>query len=294
VAFISLLSPQPVALTALADVRYLIASLPLLAALIGFCLAAISQVSELAAVLALVLLLMTNLFTYTPGRWEFRSLLPAYLMEIHHPYPTSCSETVAFLQNQARPNDTVFAYPEFMNYPLMFYLGGKVRFCGLLAYDTKLPKDTLKKLNAPLFREENFPDWIVSFGAHGEVRELLTYFSRAHTENGRKMRYRYQLVEILDVYWQQTQRPELLWHSFGPVRDFDRRFEAVYVFKKISSPDPSSATEVHPRFQQLGVLSIGDQTSLKAILRTLLSTAPGEYPCHYRVHEGPYVHLRRS
>jgi len=82
-----------------------------------------------------------------------------------------------------------------MNYPLMFFLGGKVRFCGLLAYDTKLPKDTLKKLNAPLFREENFPDWIVSFGAHGEVRELLTYFSRAHTENGRKMRDRYQLVE---------------------------------------------------------------------------------------------------
>jgi len=51
-----------------------------------------------------------------------------------------------------------------------------VRFGGLLTYDTKLPKDRLRKLNAPLFREEIFPDWILSFGAHGEVRELLKIF----------------------------------------------------------------------------------------------------------------------
>jgi len=41
------------------------------------------------------------------------------------------------------------------------------------------------------------------------------------------------MLVIYDVYWRQTQRPELPWHSFGPVRDFDRRYEAVYVFRKV-------------------------------------------------------------
>lgn len=236
VVFISLLSPQPVTHTAFADVRYLIASFPLFAALIGFCLGALKKTSTLLSVLGWVLLLTTNLLTYTPGRWEFRWLLPAYLYEIHSAYPTANSAAVEFVTHHAKKDELIFAYPEYLNYPLMFYGGDWVRFCCLLSYDTKLPKDTMRKLNAPLFMEENFPDWIISFGAHEGAKERLRFFSREHIEGGRNIRYRYQLVDILDVYWRQTQRPELPWHAFGPVRDFDKRFEAVYIFRKVTFP----------------------------------------------------------
>ena len=46
------------------------------------------------------------------------------------------------------------------------------------------------------------------------------------------MQLEYRLVETLDVYWFDTSRPELPYHSFGPIVDFDERLDAVYVFRR--------------------------------------------------------------
>jgi len=50
-------------------------------------------------------------------------------------------------------------------------------------------------------------------------------------KNGEAVQFDYGLVKTLDVYWFDTSRPEP-YHSFGPIVDFDRRFEAVYIFRR--------------------------------------------------------------
>ena len=40
------------------------------------------------------------------------------------------------------------------------------------------------------------------------------------------------LATTLDIFWAQTQRPELVWHEFSPRRDFDRQTEAVFIFRR--------------------------------------------------------------
>jgi hypothetical protein len=114
----------------------------------------------------------------------------------------------------------------------MFYTGDKFRFCCLLDARTPLPVETVRNLTAPLFMEEHFPDWFIAFGAQRTASKSLKYFSRTRTRNGEVVQFDYHLVKTLDVYWFDTSRPELPWHSFGPKTDFDRRFEGVYIFKK--------------------------------------------------------------
>ena len=44
--------------------------------------------------------------------------------------------------------------------------------------------------------------------------------------------YQYEQVTIYDVFWDQTQRPELFWHSFGPHSTSNNFANMVWVYKK--------------------------------------------------------------
>ena len=59
-------------------------------------------------------------------------------------------------------------------------------------------------LQAPLYVEENTPDWIVGFG--GFARGTLERFAA-----------RYEVAARLDVYPYPTQCPELNVHAFTPL-----------------------------------------------------------------------------
>jgi 4-amino-4-deoxy-L-arabinose transferase-like glycosyltransferase len=232
VLVIALLSPQPTDLSVFADVRYLIVSLPFLMGLIALLVWVLHQRTPGGAIAVFGIFLSSNLFTARPWNWEFQWLLPSYIREVHRDYPTSNGEVVRFLDEHARPDDLIFATPEHHNYPLMFYLGDRLRFCCYLSKDTHLPIERLRGVDAPFFVDEHYPNWLIAFGGLPTVPVLLDSFSRPHQENGQLVRYEYQLVETLPVYWRQTQRPELFWHSFGPKTDFDLRTEAVYILKR--------------------------------------------------------------
>ena len=81
------------------------------------------------------------------------------------------------------------------------------------------------------------PDWIVSFGRRAETADLVAYFSRPIRSRGTTAASRYELAATLDVYCADTQRPELAYHSFGPVRVFDRRSAGVYVYRAVRPRD---------------------------------------------------------
>ena len=235
VFFLALLSPQATANTKVATVRYLIPALPFLTAAVGGFLALLNRRSKAAACSVFVLLITCNVLSLSPFNPRFRWFLPAYVEEVHSPYPTAYGEVVAFLASHAAQDDTVFAFPCHTNVPLMFYLGSKIKICCALTKDTHLPLNVIRRLNAPLLRHENFPDWFVAFGKGGAAPSF-TFFSRPHVVNGRVVTHRYELASALDVFCCDTHRPELTWHTFGPKTSFDRESEGVYVFKRVQCP----------------------------------------------------------
>ncbi|MBI5775286.1 MAG: glycosyltransferase family 39 protein [Verrucomicrobia bacterium] len=236
--FLALLGPNPNRSVGLADLRFFFLLTPFLAGLAGAFLWFVHQRSRLVSGALLVLITCSNLPALNPLRPRHRWLLPAYLAELSTPYPTAFGRAAEFLAARAQPGDTVFAQPHAMNFPLMFYAGDQVKFCGLLDEQTLLPHAALAKLDAPLWVNEHFPDWFVSFGWNEERQRWLNYFSRAHEHAGRNRQFRYEPVTSLGVYWYPSGRPELPWHTFGPVTDYHPLSQGVHIFRRVEVKKP--------------------------------------------------------
>lgn len=233
IALVVLISSEPVASTApTATGRYLIASLPYFVALGGVLAWLLHRWRWTAGLMAAVLLVASNAASLNLHNRELRWALPAFLGEVHGDYPTSVAAVSEYLKEHARRDDLVFVAPEYFNWPLTFYAGERLRLCCFLDERSPLSKEALSGLDAPLFRGEHSPEWVVVFGLRRETPELLQSFSRRPGAEGEKAASDYRLVERLQVYWAQTQRPELPWHSFGPKRDFDPKTEGVFIYRR--------------------------------------------------------------
>ena len=99
---------------------------------------------------------------------------------------------------------------------LIFYVGDHVRFCCILDETTPLPKDKIAELDAPLYIEQNTPDWIVGFG--GLRQGTVEQFAAS-----------YDVVAKLKVHPYPTQRPELNLHAFSPLDPGDR---GVFILRR--------------------------------------------------------------
>jgi hypothetical protein len=235
VVVIALVSYQSTINPTHAEARFFIASLPFFAGLTGILLWLIHKWKKPLGPVMFVVLICSNVFSLhllNPNT-GFRWLLPAYIREIHNAYPTSISAVSDYLRSTAKQDELVYAHPGYFHGPLQFYLGDRIRICCLLDEKSRLSKEDVRKLDAPLFIDEHFPDWIVMFGVHPMNINIVRHFSRLHLS--RKLRavfFKYQLVQVLEVFWAQAQRPELNSHSFGPKTDFDRNIEGVYIFRR--------------------------------------------------------------
>jgi 4-amino-4-deoxy-L-arabinose transferase-like glycosyltransferase len=240
-AALAAFSPQSVAGSVIADVRYLVPILPFACGVTGAALWYVHRHGPLRAFSAiglLCLVLGTNILTMLPpavsrifpgtDRVELR--LPAYVDEVSRPYPTANQAVADYLKQNARQDDTVLARPEYLGYPLLFYVGDRVKICCQLNKGGHLPDGVLAKLDAPIYAEDTSPDWIVFFGMQPDVAQVMGFYTRPVARNGVSVARGYGLVQTLQVYADQTQRPELPQHSFGPVTGFDKA-QAVYIFK---------------------------------------------------------------
>ena len=242
--FIALLSRQNTDVNSIAEIRYLITTIPALYVLTGIFFRFVHNKNKFIAITLFILFITTNLLTWNPLKWQFRWLFPAYVYEITHDYPTAHREVVKFLDKNTQQDETIMAIPEYMNYPLMFYRGDKLKFACLLDGNTPLPVEKIEKLNIPVMRDKNFPQWLISFGLKRDTEEFLIYLSRIHTEKGILVRYEYKLIDILDIYWEQTNRPELPWHSFGPMKYFNKEMNGIYIFRGHKKLIPQDSTAV--------------------------------------------------
>lgn len=227
ILFTALLSPQPVTTTSIADIRYTVILLPFLSGLTAMFLFFVETKSRFLFAILFPIIIFTNLLSIDPLNRKCEYPLIRYINEIHNDYTTPYEAVDRFLIDFANQDDLVFITPEYMNYPIMFYRGDKVRLCGLLNKNTRLPIALMNRLNPDLFIEETVPDWVIIFGRHNTPRNMLNHLLRKGI--------RYELYNILNVYWLDMTRPELLFHSFGPIKNFYPSDDGILVYKKMKN-----------------------------------------------------------
>ncbi len=226
--FSAMLSVQPIWMNSIADLRYYVGALPLLLAMKGLFVEWAWRRHVIAGALALGVLLFTsvgaapfNIRMLFTGEKTLGLHLFEFIREVHRPYRDSISVTSSYLLQNAERDDLVyvpdFAYRE----ALIFYAGDYVRFCCALEETTPLPKDKIAALDAPLYIEQNTPDWIIFF------RQLQLGAAKQFTV--KPFTGMYEVVAKLEVYPYPTQRPELNMHAFSPLDPGDNR---VFILRR--------------------------------------------------------------
>jgi hypothetical protein len=257
VVFISLLSPQPAPWSGIkggtADIRYLIICLPFSAGIIGFFLALVHKlIGQIVACILLCIMLCTNALSLRLNKLPVRVLLPSYVREIHKKDITPYEAAVSYLMANAKQDDTVVALPDYANQVLLYYMSDKIKIGGLLTDSSHVPRETLARLNVPLYFNAYHPKWIVSFGMLPDRIRWLSVFSRDGYDYGcefdsAKGSYSFSADAVLPFYWEDKTRPELPWHTFGPVTAFNPGMEAVYIFKRKDKNDDTLGETVSSR-----------------------------------------------
>jgi len=224
IVFLSLLSPQPVKMTSIADVRYLFPVLPITFCIVGYVFSSLWCYMKSLAVLLFIAYICSNIFSPSFYFSQPRTLLPACVRDIIKPPLTSIGMVGGFLSKEAGVNDTVWWTPHFMGKPLQYLIGNRVLLSGGASISSP-GADHLESLRRDLILENASPDWIIAFGLQPDLPSALKYFSESKGVN-------YTLAKVLNVYWGQFQRPELPWHRFAGETQFDPATEAVYIFHK--------------------------------------------------------------
>lgn len=224
VVVVTLLSPQAVAVTEYADVRYLCAALPLCLLLTVRVLQAITLGRRWLLALLAPLALVTNVLHWplSPGRW--RSTPVQFAQELMSPDKLATQRTIEWLRAHVRPCATVWVVPLENGYPLMFHLPE-------LTYGWQLdPPASGQFAGLPpvQFMMQREVDYVIAFGHRANELARREVFARWPG--------RYERAATLDVFFDDGLRPELFWHPFVPPRDFDPAVDGVFIYRRRATP----------------------------------------------------------
>ena len=249
IVLVSAAGVQPTDISEDADIRYIINLLPLMCILLGFtCHQFGIRIAEfrifhiphsafriLGPLLLCALLLGTNLLTLpsTPlaAGQPPRCHLYEYIYEITHPYKTSTELAIEQLDRLAKPDELALVAPDYQRAPLIFYLGDKLKFCGILPADeNRIIPQNRNTLPAYIYSAQTIPDWIVmfadrpAFAGRPDIRAAIAARNIAYDRG------------VIPVYWQDQSRPELAWHRFTPwpPGSYEPK-EEVFLYKRQSA-----------------------------------------------------------
>ena len=226
--FLSIISPQPYKETDIADIRYAVGLLPFFCLLLGYISNKILELNKIIGFIIIAVALFTNFFTLIPAykTEKIKFYFYDYAYELFHKNITPSETVINYLQNNSKQNDTILVRPDNCIAPLLFHFNNKLLFCGVLPEDNKhiLPHNK-KKIPDYIYSRNIAPDWIITFGMYPYIGEFRKYFDFI---NANKINYS---VIAMDVFCMDVSRPELLWHSFYPVKNFPPQYK-IYIFKK--------------------------------------------------------------
>jgi hypothetical protein len=226
ISAISIVSPQLVADTSFADIRYLSPTIPLCLALGVAAYMRLFGNRNLLSLLLALPVFWTNLLngTFLPPN-TLRSVPVEYLGELISPPPDPYSPTASWIRDHVEKDSSVWVLPDYMTYPLMFHAPEAV-YAWQLNPEQK-NEEQFRNLPDIHFQGLVSPDYIVVFGPSViQIRELLERWSG--------MGVLYEEVYRVNTFWKDLYRPELFWRTFKPITGFDPDTQAIYIFKHVN------------------------------------------------------------
>lgn len=157
-----------------------------------------------------------------PLRGDLRTTWGLYVRELVSPPRDAFRAAIDWLRVNVEPGRTVWVMPRADVEPLMYGVPE-------LVYAWQLdppPAEQFASLPPIHFRGVLPPDYIVFFGPYelAHRHELLRW---------RMDGIEYENAATIDVFHEVLRvRPELLWHRFEDVTEYDRETEAVYVLRR--------------------------------------------------------------
>jgi len=216
-------SYQSVAVTSVADVRYMIVAIPLGLAATVRSFAAVPVAYRATAAVAAVLACATNIGS---GKFDWQrgpeSTAARFATELARPIAEPYTPVAAWLRAHAAPRASVLVVPEFMMYPLMFHAPDQV-------YAWQIPAEAdpqFQGLDAIHYQGRVPPDYVVAFGP---VRQAI----EKALDDWRAAGVRYERVADLPVFWQDTYRPEVFWRKFTMVSGFDPSVDGIFIYRRL-------------------------------------------------------------
>lgn len=224
---LALVSPQPVNITSVADIRYAAPLIPLFIIITAVLIWRLTEkINYGLAVGTAVLVFWTSLF-YTTIWFQDKphSTILNYVGELVSPPPEPFTPTAKWIQQHVQKGQSIWVLPEYMTYPLMYHAPNPVYAWQLRPEQRQ--EEQFKNLPDIHFKGLVPPDFIVVFGPSvAQVRQLMSQWSMQGL--------RYQEVARLMTFWKDLYRPELFWRTFKPIEKFDPNTEAIYIYQKVS------------------------------------------------------------
>jgi hypothetical protein len=215
-------SPQHVSITYLANVRYLVPLIPLFIGLSALVIVSLAGYKWPLALLLAVIVFGSNVLNhpFSPGKWSCR---PAeFIRELFVPQVTSIDVALKWIEINVHKGESIWVDPDIIVYSLMYHAPQPV-----YAWQLKNPPQKEFASLPPIhFVGRIPPDYFMAFGPYKEEADNVISLLKNRGLN-------YQLVKVLDIYWDDRTRPEIILRNFRTVNDFNPRSEAVYVYRHV-------------------------------------------------------------
>jgi hypothetical protein len=216
-------SPQHISLTYLANVRYLVPLIPLFIGLSALVIVSLAGYKWPLALLLAVLVFGSNILNhpFSPGEWSCR---PAeFVRELFIPQVTTIEVAVKWIEDNVHKGESIWVVPDFIGYSLMYHAPQPI-----YAWQLNSPPEQQFAALPPIHFLGRIPsDYFIAFGPSKRIVEGII---EALKSEG----IYYQHIEILDVFWDDLTRPEIILRNFSTKKDFDHRLEAVYAYRRVT------------------------------------------------------------
>jgi hypothetical protein len=217
IVVISIISPQNPSNVRVADVRYVSFLIPLCIAVGVLTILSLAWISRIAAVVVACVAFGSNLlhFNWLSDEVPLRSTPYLYARELMNPVPEPFTPAAHWIGDNVKSGESVLVVPEHMMYPLMFHAPNAV-----YAWQLRDPPPAELAHLPPIHTALRLaPDYVILFGLHPRFVHRIP-FAYAHVQN-------------IPTPGRDFYRPELYWHRFEPLEQFDPVEQGIHIYKRV-------------------------------------------------------------
>jgi hypothetical protein len=172
-----------------------------------------------------IIYIFSSIFFFIPFSTPLQIPLVNYLNEKGSSYKSASSEILKYLDTIV-PVRTLATFPSYFNTQVLDYYSPKFKITHTLDSSSHLSHTTIiDTLKLSFAKDQNLqPDLVIIAGDH--KKEAI--------EHGIKL-HKYPYCDTLDVYGGfdvEIYRPELPWHSFKTIENYNKKTEDVYIYRK--------------------------------------------------------------